>query len=289
MRTRFAPSPTGHLHLGHLFAAKIAHDLAGSVQKGSFFLRFEDIDRERCRPEYVSSILSDLEFFELGHGLSPLFQSQRMEAYQAALKRIIAAGLAYPCFCTRKEIREELARIQTAPHAEPNSTYPGICRRMDPSIAKSNIDKGMPHSWRLNSQQTSVSTGPLEFSEVNLPLAKVSPELNGDVILSRKNIGVSYHLAVVVDDAFQDITHVTRGEDLRPATHTHRQLQAILQLPTPIYFHHPLLVDSTGKRLAKSSSSSTIQELRRQGLSPQQILAQLPPLPNPLAPSSPAE
>ncbi len=270
--TRFAPSPTGRLHLGHLHAAKIAHDLAREAG-GRFLLRFEDIDHTRVRPEYYTGIEEDLRWAGLDWDGEPLRQSTRADAYTAALEKLRALGVVYPCFCTRREIDGEARRILNAPHGPEGPLYPGLCRDLSPADIRTKLDAGRTPAWRLDSEKAARLAGRLHFDDLRHGRMEVSPALLGDVVLARKDIGTAYHLAVVIDDAFQRITHVTRGEDLLPSTRVHRLLQALLGLPAPLYLHHPLVTDENGVRLAKRHDALSIRHLREAGLSPEEVLA----------------
>ena len=275
IRTRFAPSPTGRLHLGHALAAHVAHDLARSDPSGSFLLRFEDIDSTRVREDFYQGIENDLRWLGLTWDETPLHQTDRTDAYQAALETLRLAGLVYPCFCTRKEIQTEVARMVSAPHGPEGPIYPGTCRRIPPEEALAKILAGHPHAWRLDSQKAAQSCGPLTFTDLRHGNIAVNPDLLGDVVLARKDIGCAYHLAVVVDDAFQHITHVTRGEDLLSSTHVHRLLQVLLGFPEPLYLHHHLVLDSEGKRLAKRDESLSLHALREAGFSAKEVLQRI--------------
>ncbi len=271
--TRFAPSPTGKLHLGHVHAATVARDTAEQDKGGHFLLRQEDIDGGRVREEFYQQIEEDLRWLGLRWDGEVLRQSTRHAAYQRALDEIKTQGLAYACFCTRKDIDSESRRILGAPHGNKARIYPGTCRKLDLAAAADRLASGAPHSWRLDSEKAAVRHGSFSFCDQRFGTIPVEPGLNGDVVLARKDIGVAYHLAVVVDDAFQEITHVTRGEDLLGATHVHRQLQAILSYPEPAYFHHHLILDETGRRLAKRDAARSVRSLRERGLSPEEVLA----------------
>lgn len=271
--TRFAPSPTGLLHMGHAYAAWVARELAQQSTKGRFLLRFEDIDTPRVKASYYEAIETDLQWLGMPWAGTPLRQSSRSDAYQSALAQLKSIGVVYPCFCTRSEILAESSRIPSAPHGAVSPPYPGTCRMLTPDQQQEKIDEGIAHSLRLNSQLASSLCGPIEFTDLRFGRIGVDPSLLGDVILARKDIGPSYHLAVVIDDAFQNITHVTRGEDLLDSTHVHRLLQALLKLPTPIYLHHPLVPDEHGKRLAKRADSQSIASLRAANKSPEEIFA----------------
>lgn len=276
MRTRFAPSPTGRLHLGHVLAARVAWALARHGG-GEFLLRYEDIDVTRVRPEYATLIEEDLRWLGLHWDGGPLWQRTRGAAYQAALDQLRDAGCIYPCFCTRGDIQHELEQMAAAPHGPEGPLYPGTCRRLPASQAAEKIAAGAAHAWRLDARAAAAAAGPLHFHDLRFGTIAADPMLLGDIVLARKDIGVSYHLAVVVDDAFQEITHVTRGEDLLPATHAHRLLQKLLGLPQPCYLHHPLVRDEQGRRLAKRHDSLAVTTLREQGLAPAAVLARTDP------------
>jgi glutamyl-Q tRNA(Asp) synthetase len=265
--TRFAPSPTGHLHLGHAYAAKVAHDLARKHQ-GRFLLRHEDIDSSRVRREYYQQIEDDLLWLGLDWYGEPLRQSNRQHAYQEALEILKQKDLLYPCFCTRKDIQQSLS----APHGTTENIYPGLCRNIPEMESSQRIANGEAHAWRFDSNKAASIYGELSFNDLRFGTITVNPNANGDAILSRKDIGIAYHLAVVVDDAFQDITHVTRGDDLLESTHIHRQLQAVLGFPEPTYLHHPCICDETGKRLAKRDNAKSIRTLRDNGYSKMDVL-----------------
>ncbi len=252
--SRFAPSPTGRLHLGHAVSAVRAHDLARE-SGGRFLLRIEDIDSTRSRPEHVNAILADLAWLGLAWDGPVTFQSQRLALYAEALATLRAQGLVYPCFCTRAEIA---AASLSAPHgAEP--VYPGTCRGLaDPDLSR-------PHSWRLDMARAAAAAGPLEWHDERAGRVAADPAAQGDVILGRKDAPASYHLAVTVDDAAQGVTDVVRGLDLFRATDIHRLLQALLGLPTPRYHHHPLLAGVDGQRLAKRHGAPTLESLRLAG------------------------
>lgn len=266
IRTRFAPSPTGRLHLGHALAAKVAHDLARSEPDGRFLLRFEDIDGPRVREEYYQGIEEDLLWLGFQWDETPLHQTTRTAAYEAALAHLRDRGLVYPCFCTRREIQAELANMASAPQGPEGPIYPGTCRKLTPPEQQERIAAGQAHAWRLDAAIASALTGPLTFHDLRFGTISVNPALLGDVVLARKDIGTAYHLAVVVDDAFQEITHVTRGEDLLSSTHVHRLLQVLLDLPEPIYLHHELVLDEHGKRLAKRNDALSIATMRERGM-----------------------
>ncbi len=266
MITRFAPSPTGLLHLGHAWSAHLAHQMA-KENNGTFLIRFEDIDHTRVRPEFYQSALDDLAYLEIYSDLTPIKQLDRLPYYQKALQQLQDLGVVYPCTCTRKQIQAELQNLSNAPHGPEGPLYPGTCR----DKTRSPSHKTEP-SWRLDTKKASKVTGPLTFSDKIYGTIEVNPHLLGDIILARKDIATSYHLAVTVDDAHQKITHITRGNDLLPSTHVHRLLQTLLQLPQPKYLHHPLVLDNHGKRLAKRHDSLSIKALIQSRKSPQDIL-----------------
>ncbi|WP_404373028.1 tRNA glutamyl-Q(34) synthetase GluQRS [Sphingomonas sp. MMS24-J45] len=260
--TRFAPSPTGKLHLGHAFSAIQAHDRA-RAEGGRFLLRIEDIDGARSRPEHVATIEADLRWLGLEWDGPVLFQSTRLEVYAAALERLRGMGLLYPCFCTRAEIAASLS----APHGV-EGIYPGTCRALSEGERAARVAAGVPYAWRLDVAE---AVAYLEDPEVLLWHDEIAgdviadPLSAGDVVLARKDAPASYHLAVTLDDAAQGITHVVRGVDLFAATHVHRLLQALLDLPTPIYRHHALLTGADGERLAKRHGAPTLESVRLRG------------------------
>ena len=265
--TRFAPSPTGRLHLGHAFSAFFAYEMA-RAQGGRFLLRIEDIDPDRCRPEFDTRILEDLAWLGLRWEEPVWRQSERMDAYAAALDALRQRGLLYPCFCTRKDIQREIDAAGHAPHGPDGPVYPGTCRRLSDDERAERIENGTPHALRLRMDGATEVAGPLDFADAAAGRVTVDALPFGDVVLARKDIATSYHLAVVVDDAAQGVTTVTRGEDLLPAAHVHRVLQALLGLPEPRYAHHGLLTDADGKRFAKRDVGLTIRALREAGHAP---------------------
>ncbi len=253
--TRFAPSPTGRLHLGHAFSAIRAHDFARE-HGGRFLLRIEDIDGTRSRPEHVETILHDLKWLGLGWDGDVVFQSQRLPHYEAGLDRLRAAGLLYPCFCTRADI----AASTSAPHGPEGTVYPGTCRGLEAP------DPTRLHCWRIDmTKATATVPGPLIFEDSARGVIEADPLSHGDVVLARKDAPASYHLAVTIDDAAQGVTDIVRGEDLFTATHVHRLLQALLGLPVPRYHHHALLTGADGERLAKRHNAPTLAALREAG------------------------
>ncbi|MFZ5707193.1 MAG: tRNA glutamyl-Q(34) synthetase GluQRS [Pseudomonadota bacterium] len=272
--SRFAPSPTGRLHLGHAYSAMRAHDLA-RAGGGRFLLRIEDIDPGRCRPEHVAGIIEDLHWLGLDWDAPPLFQSHRLPLYAAALDRLKAMDLVYRCFCTRARIAAEIAASASAPHGPDGPLYPGICRDLSVDECAARMAAGEAHAWRLDCARAADMAGPLYWDDEKAGLVVAQPEVHGDVVLARKDAPTSYHLAVTVDDAAQGISDVVRGRDLFAATHVHRLLQALLGLPTPHYHHHDLLTDAHGNRLAKRAGSPSLASMREDGADPATILAQL--------------
>jgi len=265
--TRFAPSPTGLLHLGHAYAAFTAHD-AGD----DFLLRLEDLDQGRSRAGFIEAILFDLKWLGLSWDEPVLRQSRRSAAYEEALRKLDALGLIYRCFCTRKEIAEEIARAGEAQHYNVSGPdgplYPGTCRHLV------NTPSDKPCVLRLDAAKAAALAGPLSFGEHGRR-HEVDPLRFGDIVLARKDLPAAYHLAVVVDDAFQNITLVTRGEDLLAATHVQRLLQALLGLPEPAYAHHRLILDETGRKFSKRDQAVTLEALRVAGATPSDIRARL--------------
>lgn len=274
--TRFAPSPTGFLHLGHAFAA-----LTAARAGERFLLRIEDIDTTRCRPEFEDAIYEDLAWLGLDWQMPVLRQSERFEAYRTALDALQSQGLLYPCFCTRAEIAAEIARASEAPHGPEGPVYPGTCRHLSEEQRQARIASGAPYALRLDSQKAASIIGMLAFEEHGAGpegehgTIAVEPLLFGDVVLARKETPASYHLCVVVDDAFQGVTLVTRGNDLFAAAHIQRVLQALLGLPAPDYAHHKLILDKSGKKFSKRDSAATLRDLRANGITPYQIKLRL--------------
>ena len=268
--TRFAPSPSGPLHVGHLLAALQARRLA-DVHGGSCLLRVEDIDQRAQHQEYLDLMYEDLEWLGLHFDGEVMVQTQRFGVYQAVLDQLRQMGLLYPCFCTRSEIKAQLAEMGRAPHATLGYLYPGTCRRLSDDAVEERLVSGMPHCWRLDMQRVQDLIGCPTWHDMYRGTQRCVPSAYGDVVLARKDFPASYHLAVVVDDAAQGVTHVTRGEDLFESTHIHRALQAVLGLRVPQYCHHSLLRDNEGKRLAKRDGARSIASLREAGYTPQQV------------------
>lgn len=270
--TRFAPSPTGHLHLGHAHSA-LAGWRAAREAGGRFLLRIEDIDPLRCRPEFEAAILEDLAWLGLDWERPVRRQSEHMADYRAALQRLDALGVLYPCFCSRKDIAAEIARSGQAPHGPDGPLYTGRCRALAPGARQAGIESGRPYALRLDAGRAGAIAGPLSWEEAGHGRVEVDPGRLGDVVLARKDVPASYHLAVTVDDGLQGVTLVTRGADLFEATHVHRLLQALLGLGAPAYHHHPLLADESGARLAKRDGALSLRALRAAGRSPPEVRA----------------
>ena len=279
MVTRFAPSPTGYLHLGHAYSARMGFD-AARAQHGRFLLRIEDIDQTRCRPQFTEAILSDLQFLGLSWDGDVRKQSEHLDVYERALAQLDSLGVLYPCFCTRAEIAAEIAASQSAPQDGPGSDTPprylGRCQRLEPQLVNDRLASGQSYALRLHTEQverilSAQGKWPLTFHDRHHGVVPVNSQLLGDVVLARKELRTSYHLAVVVDDDIQGVTLVTRGQDLLSSTHVHRQLQALLGLAEPDYAHHPLLTESDGARLAKRRGSESIRSLRDKGLTADEL------------------
>ena len=261
--TRFAPSPSGRLHLGHAYSAAI-----GRAAGDRFRLRIEDLDRTRCKDEFVDGIFEDLRWLGIEWDEPVLVQSQRTAAYEAALGDLKARGLVFACFCTRADIAQSL----TAPHGDAATSYPGTCRDLpdDPERRSST-----PHSWRLNSAKALALTGLPSWTEHNGGRFQSKASDIGDAILARKDAPASYHLSCVVDDAESGVTMVVRGADLRPSTPVQRLLQELLGLPEPTYFHHPLVTHEDGRRLAKRDLAPTLAAMRDGGVDGPVLVKQL--------------
>jgi glutamyl-Q tRNA(Asp) synthetase len=272
LTTRFAPSPTGFLHLGHAYSALLAWRRAREGG-GRFLLRLEDIDPGRCRPEFARAILEDLEWLGLDWDGEVRVQSEHLAEYQAVLDALAARGLLYPCFCTRADIQREVAAAAHAPHGpEGAPRYPGTCRALSADERGSRLAAGVPHALRLDMRRAlAMVSERLTFEEENEGKIVCDPAQFGDVVLARKDAPASYHLCVTHDDALQGVTLVTRGEDLKPATHLHRLLQALMGWPAPRYAHHRLLTDASGRRLAKRDKAATLRDLRAQGESREEV------------------
>ncbi len=279
--TRFAPSPTGYLHLGHAYAARVAQKEARAAG-GRFLLRIEDIDQGRSRAAFEAAIHEDLAWLGLTPDEPTLRQSDHVADHAAALEALDAGGLVYPCFCTRADIRAEIARAGGAPHGPDGPPYPGTCRRLSGAERAARIASGAGYAIRLDVAEAVRRVGALTWRDRARGVVSARPERFGDVVVARKDTPTSYHLAVTLDDHRQGVTLVTRGEDLAPATDVHRLLQALLGLAEPAYLHHRLVTDRTGRRLAKRDAATTLRALRAAGRPPAAVLAALE-TPDPMA------
>ena len=266
--TRFAPSPTGLLHLGHAFAA-----ITACQQGDNFLLRIEDIDTARSREAFIEAIYLDLKWLGLSWDEPVMRQSRRMAAYRAALDRLAALELTYPCFCTRADIAREIAGAGDAPHGR-SPRYPGTCRALPSATRAARMAAGDSYAVRLDTAAAGLRTGPLTFLEDGRAMT-VDPGHDGDVVIARKDMPTSYHLAVVVDDAAQNVNLVTRGRDLLESTHVQRLLQALLDLPAPRYAHHRLILDEKGRKFSKRDGAVTLKSLREAGATPADIRARI--------------
>jgi glutamyl-Q tRNA(Asp) synthetase len=276
--TRFAPSPTGYLHLGHAYSALFAHE-AARKNGGKFLLRIEDIDPVRCKPEFTDAIVEDLGWLGLTWERPVRLQSQHLDDYAKALEKLREMDVLYPCFCTRREIAEEAAAAGHAPHGMDGPIYPGTCR---PSTSVHryvswSVTDTLTHrhtdapNWRLDVEKALATTGLLFWHDRARGKIAARPQDFGDVVLARKDVPTGYHLSVTVDDHLQGVTLVTRGEDLFRATDIHRLLQALLGYATPDYHHHALLIDTAGKRFAKRDKAVTLRSLRSEGKTPEDV------------------
>lgn len=271
--TRFAPSPTGHLHLGHAYSALFAYE-ASKVEGGRFMLRIEDIDPVRCKPEFTATIAADLNWLGLTWEQPVRQQSKHMHQYAAQLFKLRDLGVLYPCFCTRADVLAEVAAAGHARHMGPDGPlYPGTCRHLSDKEAAVKLIEHKTANWRLNVDVALKLTGPLVWHDRAKGVIEARPEAFGDVVIARKDVPTSYHLSVTVDDHLQGITLVTRGEDLFRSTDIHRLLQALLEYETPDYHHHTLIVDADGKRFAKRDKSMTLRAMRESGLTPGDVKA----------------
>ncbi|MDD9878065.1 MAG: tRNA glutamyl-Q(34) synthetase GluQRS [Magnetovibrio sp.] len=270
--TRFAPSPTGLLHLGHAYSALFAQARAAEAG-GDMLLRIEDIDRGRCRPAFEQAILDDLAWLGLAWPAPVRRQSDHMADYADALARLQAQDLIYPCFCTRREIQAEIAAAGNAPHGPDGPLYPGTCRGIGAAERDDRIAAGAAHALRLRVDEAGRRAGPLAWHDAGRGEIAADPGRFGDVVLARKDTPTSYHLAVTVDDHLQGVTLVTRGDDLFEATHVHRLLQALLDFHVPAYHHHRLVTGADGRRFAKRDKAMTLASLREDGRTPAEVRA----------------
>ena len=283
---RFAPSPNGRLHLGHAYSALMNERLAARLQ-GEMLLRIEDIDLTRCRPEFEQGILEDLAWLGISFAPEVRRQSLHFDDYRQALGRLEAAGLVYPCFCSRQEIKEAVRQREATTgipwprDSDGAPLYPETCRALGEAEMRRRCEAGEPHVLRLAMDRAlarmageSLSYRRFDETAAEHEIA-VDPARWGDVVLARKDVPTSYHLSVVVDDALQGVSHVVRGRDLEAATDIHVLLQRLLGLPTPRYHFHQLLSDETGQKLAKSRMSRSLADLRADGMKPDAIRRQL--------------
>ena len=271
-RTRFAPSPSGYLHLGHAFSAWTAWQAARAAG-GEFLLRMEDIDTVRCKPEFDAAILDDLDWLGLDWTGDVRRQSEHFSAYEDVLTRLRNMELVYRCFKTRKEVLADIAR---APHAA-GEVYRGPATSMPADEETERVARGESFAWRLSIDHCRDQLGSrfdqLDFEDQDGGRLPARADAHGDVILARKDLGTSYHIAVVHDDALQAISHVIRGEDLLEMTGLHVLLQTLLGYPTPVYRHHRLLTDESGKRFAKRDRAATLRSMRESGATPEDVIA----------------
>ncbi len=271
--TRFAPSPTGLLHLGHACAAWFAWRHARQAG-GRFLLRIEDIDPGRCRAEFAEAIEDDLRWLGLDWDGPVRVQSHHLPDYAADLAALEARSLLYPCFCSRAEIAREVAASASAPHGPDGAPlYPGTCRHLDAATRQQRIAAGQPHAWRLDMGRAAAAVPPLSLSDAAQGRVPCAPERFGDVVLGRRDAPASYHLCATHDDALAGVTLVTRGIDLRPAADLHRLLQQLMGWPETAYAHHALVTDANGRRLSKRDHDATLRSLREAGHSPAAVLA----------------
>jgi glutamyl-Q tRNA(Asp) synthetase len=269
---RFAPSPNGLLHLGHAYSALYTWH-AAALLGGTALLRIEDIDGERSKPEFIAAIIADLHWLGLDWPQPVMRQSDRLDAYAAAGNVLRTENLLYPCFCTRSDIAASARG--TDPDGAP--LYPGTCRHLPRDVQIERLERGDPVQFRLDTEKALEQAGLITFTAVG-PLITDRPQIRyarpgrwGDVVLQRKGIPTSYHLSVVVDDAAQGITHVTRGRDMEAATDIHALLQLLLGLPAPVYHFHRLILDDAGRKLAKSKGSESLADLRARGWTPDDV------------------
>ena len=277
--TRFAPSPTGFLHLGHAVAALFARERAHR-SGGRFLLRLEDIDPGRCRPHFAAAITEDLRWLGLGWDGPVRVQSEHLPDYAAALASLAERNLVFPCFCTRAAVAAEVAAAVHAPHAISHGPdgaplYPGTCRALSAGERAERVARGDPHAWRIDMARAVRVAGPLSRWEDGEGQIPCHPGRFGDVVLGRKDAPASYHLCATHDDALTGVTLVTRAQDLRPAADLHRLLQALFGWPAPRYAHHRLMMGADGQRLSKRTGAPTLRSLREAGADPASIRAQL--------------
>jgi glutamyl-Q tRNA(Asp) synthetase len=269
MLTRFAPSPTGELHLGHAYSAVLAHHAARGAG-GRFLIRIDDIDGSRSRELFVGASLADLAWLGINWDGDPVRQSARLGDYAAALDTLRSRDLVYPCFCTRADIAASLS----APHGPSGAIYPGTCRNLyEADRDRRTVDE--PHCWRLDMARAVALVDNLTWEEAGQRMRVADPLAHGDIVLARKDAPASYHLASTLDDAMMGVTHVIRGADLVASTDVHRLLQTLLGLATPLYRHHALVCGPDGKRLAKRDAAASLASLRAAGIDGPKLAADL--------------
>jgi glutamyl-Q tRNA(Asp) synthetase len=269
--TRFAPSPTGELHLGGAYSAWTGWHRAREAG-GRFLVRIEDIDIRRCRRAFEHALLQDLRWLGFTWDGEVRRQSEHFADYGKVLDQLDERGLIYPCFCSRADIEREIAASANAPHGPDGPLYPGICRHLSLQERRARMSAGHEHCMRLDAERAAMQAGPYHFVDETHGRIEGEPLVLGDFVIARKDTPTSYHLSVTVDDQLQRITLVTRGEDVLPSTHVHVLLQKLLGYRTPLYAHHKLLRDPTGRRFAKRDRDMTIGAMREQGMTPQQVV-----------------
>jgi glutamyl-Q tRNA(Asp) synthetase len=269
--TRFAPSPTGELHLGSAYSAWTGWHRAREAG-GTFLVRVEDTDIRRCRREYETAILADLKWLGFDWDGEVRRQSEHFATYGKVLDQIDQRGLIYPCFCSRAEIQREVAASANAPHGPDGPLYPGTCRHLSVQERRDRVAAGHEHCLRLDADRAAGQAGPYHFVDEALGRIEGQPRLMGDFVIARKDTPTSYHLAVTVDDHLQGVTLVTRGIDVLPSTHVHGLLQKLLGYAAPQYVHHRLLTDATGRRFAKRDRDMTIRTMRESGMKPEEVI-----------------
>jgi glutamyl-Q tRNA(Asp) synthetase len=275
--TRFAPSPTGELHVGSAYSAWTGWHRAREAG-GTFLVRIEDIDIRRCKREYETAILADLKWLGFQWDGEVRRQSEHFATYGQALDQLDRRGLIYPCFCSRAAIERELAASANAPHGQlqgpDGPLYPGTCRHLSLRERQERVGAGQEHCFRLDAGRAAKEAGPYDFFDETLGRIDGEPTLLGDFVIARKDTPTSYHLAVTVDDHLQGITLVTRGVDVLPSTHVHGLLQKLLGYATPHYAHHKLLTDASGRRFAKRDRDMTIRAMREKGMTAEEVIEQ---------------
>jgi glutamyl-Q tRNA(Asp) synthetase len=269
--TRFAPSPTGELHLGSAYSAWVGWHRAREAG-GTFLLRIEDTDIRRCKREYETSILADLKWLGFDWDGEVRRQSENFATYGKVLDQLDQRGLVYPCFCSRAEIEREIAASANAPHGPDGPLYPGTCRHLSVQERRDRIAAGQELCLRLDCEGAAREAGPYHFFDESLGRIEGQPRLMGDFVIARKDTPTSYHLSVTVDDHLQGVTLVTRGIDVLPSTHVHGLLQKLLGYAAPQYAHHGLLTDATGRRFAKRDRDMTIRAMRESGMTPDEVV-----------------